>query len=403
MRKRFQVNREVMSTTEKKQDKGALILSSGDTSLGIVRSLGRHDIRLYLVDDKRSPAYASRYVKHRFRLGGETEAERVGYLIDLAEKNNLKEWAIFPDGDRWAAFLARNKQTLDMYFKMTTPSWDILKWSIDKRLTYQLAAEAGVHYPLTYYPEDRVDVEKINGSFPMILKPAHHERQDPFSGVRAWQVNSKAELLSFYDRATALTDTSNILIQEMIPGGVNSQFSYAALCKDGKVLADAFVERKRLRPPDFGAGVYVETIIKPEIEMPAKQWLAKNSYTGLVEIDFKYDSRDGRYKLLDVNARPWAWIALCASAGVDFPFLMWKMLQGEEIKFARARPHIRWVRTIYDLSSSVYSIRKGELSIKKYFASLKGVKHETFALDDPWPALAELFLLLNRGLRKIFI
>ena len=381
---------------------GALLLSSSPTSLGIIRSLGRHGIKVFVAYERKTPASVSRYVKGRFHIKGDSEEERISFLIDLANRNNLNRWAIFPDSDKWASFLAKNQNILEKYYTYTTPKWDILKWSIDKRLTYQLAEEVGMHYPLTYYPGNRTDVLKIDGAFPMILKPALHEKQDLFSGIRAWQVNNKEELFARYDIAYESTDNSNILIQELIPGGADSQFSYAALCRDGKVLADACAARKRIRPPDFGVAVFVETILKPEIEIPARRWLEKNCYTGLVEMDFKYDSRDDQYKLLDVNARAWGWIALGTSAGVNFPLLMWRLIQGENNEFVRARPGVRWVRTIFDLSSAIQLIRKGELSIWEYVASLKGANHQTLASNDPLPALVECLTLLSSVLKKVF-
>jgi len=391
-----------MTIKESKNELGALILSSSHTSLGVIRGLGRHGIKIFVVYEKKTPPVFSRYVKGRFRFKGDNEEDRVAFLIDLANKNNLNRWAIFPDSDRWAIFLAKNQNILDKYYTYTTPPWDILQWSIDKRLTYQLAEEIGIGYPLTYYPKNRADVLKINGSFPMVLKPAHREKQDLFSEVKVWQVNNKEELLARYDMACESTDNSNILIQEMIPGGADSEFSYAALCRNGKVLADVFAARKRMRPIDFGVSVYAETILKPEIEIPARLWLEKNCYTGLVEIDFKYDARDDQYKLLDVNSRAWGWIVLCSSAGVNFPLLLWRLLTGENVDFVRARPGVRWFRAIFDLISAMKLIRKGELSFRGYVSSLKGAKHQTLAFGDPLPVLIECLTLLGHVLKKRF-
>jgi predicted ATP-grasp superfamily ATP-dependent carboligase len=55
-----------------------------------------------------------------------------------------------------------------------------------------------------------------------------------------------------------------------------------------------------------------------EVEDAACRFLRSLDYSGLAEVEFKYDRRDGRYKLLDVNARGWTWSALGPLAGVDF-------------------------------------------------------------------------------------
>ena len=383
------------------EPRGAVVIASSYTALGVVRSLGRNGIPVWILDNRKAPTGLSRYVKRSFPLNIENEAEQVDLLIEIASKYDLCGWALFPDSDKGSALIAKHYEELSRYYQLTTPPWDILQWAVDKSLTYQLAAKVGVDYPKTYYPKSRVDVEKLEGQFPMILKPASHQGHDAFSNIRAWQANNKDELLALYDSIHGLVDLSVIMIQEMIAGGLDTEFSYAAVCKDGKVLADAMAERKRLMPLDFGVGVYIETIEKKEIEAPARRWLEKINYTGLVEIDFKYDRQDGRYKILDVNARAWGWIAMGAYAGVDFPYLMWKLSQGESFSPAHARPGVRWIRTVSDLESAIQSMRSGSLSLGQYLASLKGVKHQMYVWDDLKPASADFFQFVSRVFRKI--
>jgi D-aspartate ligase len=370
---------------------GAVVLSSSYTALAIVRSLGRKDIPVWILDNKASPTGLSRYVKRSFPLNLENELGQFELLVEIAQKYNLVDWALFPDSDKGATFIAKYYHELSKYYKLTTPPWDILKWAVDKRLTYQLAAEVHVGFPKVFYPKNRFEVEELDGRFPMILKPAHHQLHDIFSTGRAWQANDRTELLKLYDEICEVTDSSIIMIQEMISVRAGNQLSYGALCKDGQVLADAFAERVRLDPPEFGTSTYIELIKRPEIEGPSKRFLEKINYTGIVEIDFMLDERDGSYKLLDVNARAWGWIAMCAYAGVDFPYLMWKLIRGENIAPIHARAGVRWIRTMDDLRSSIKLMQKGSLSLGKYFASLKGVRHQLYVSDDLKPSIVDFY------------
>lgn len=380
---------------------GAVVITNGYTGLGIARSLGRRGIPVWILGNRFSVAGVSRYSRRTLPLKGKDEAQQVAFLIELAEQNNIRNWVLFPDSDRSARLIARNHLELQEYYRLTVPNWDVLEWAFNKRLTYRLADEAGVKHPKTYYPADREAAENINGAYPMILKPSHHQGADLFSIGRAWKAWNHEELLSLYDKASSMADPSVIMVQEMIPGGSDAQFSFAALCRDGKILAKAFAKRKRLLPAEFGVGVCVETIERPEIEAPASRWLEKAGYSGLVEMDFKFDERDREYKILDVNARAWGWIALCARAGVDFPYLMWQLAQGENISPACSEAGIRWVRTPYDFIAALQAIRNGELTFREYFASLQNVEHEIYTLDDPLPAIAEIPLLLELVLNKM--
>ena len=113
----------------------------------------------------------------------------------------------------------------------------------------------------------------------------------------------------------------------------------------GHPLAWAVARRVRQYPVDFGRGsTFVESVDDPSVEEPARRLLAYMRYTGLVELEFKRDPRHGRPKLLDINPRIWGWHTLAGRAGVDFPYLSWRLARGEHLPATRARPGVRWVR-----------------------------------------------------------
>ena len=64
------------------------------------------------------------------------------------------------------------------------------------------------------------------------------------------------------------------MVQELVPGGGEAQFSYAALCRDGEPLAALTARRTRQYPADFGrASTYVETVEVPEVVEPSLRLL----------------------------------------------------------------------------------------------------------------------------------
>lgn len=388
-------------TANKKFDnkpKGALVFASSYTALGIVRSLGRQAIPVWVLGGRFSLSGVSRYARRTLTLQGKSELEQIDFLLRLARENELKDWVIFPDSDKSAALVSRHSHVLSEYYRLTSSDWDVLQWAFDKHLTYKLAAELGIDYPKTFYPASRSDLEKLDGAFPMVLKPSDHEGNDRFSIISgAWRADSREELLNLYDQASdAVGGRPVITVQEMIPGGGEAQFSFTALCENGHVLASVFAQRKRLLPIDFGSSAYVETILPiPEIDIASRLWLEKVRYTGLVEVEFKYHAGSRTYKLLDVNARSWGWHALCQYAGVDYPFLMWKLVQRQEVPPVQGKSDVRWMRTAYDVMSALQLIRRGSLSVKEYIASWKGVHHDVYVFDDLLPALFEIPLLLR--------
>ncbi|HXG39631.1 MAG TPA: hypothetical protein VNJ28_01700 [Candidatus Limnocylindrales bacterium] len=382
--------------------RGALVIGGDHQGLGIVRSLGRRGIPVWVLDDEVSISAVSRYTRRRLRWPPD-ERRQVELLLAIAARHRLGGWAIFPTRDETVALLAREHDRLSACFRLTTPPWPITRQAYDKRLAYRLAAELGIPTPRTAYPTDRAAVEALDLTFPVILKPAI---KDPFyrlTRAKAWRVDDRAELLRRYDEAAALVGSDGLMVQDLIPGGGEAQFSFAALCLDGRVRASLVARRARQHPMDFGhASTFVETVERPEVEAAGERFLEAIGYTGLAEVEFKFDRRDGAYRLLDVNARTWGWHTLGRRAGVDFPYLLWQALEGVPLERVRGRPGVRWVRMVTDVPTALGEIRRGRLAVRDYLASIRPpIEFSVLAPDDPLPVVAELallpYLLWKRG------
>jgi D-aspartate ligase len=189
----------------------------------------------------------------------------------------------------------------------------------------------------------------------------------------------------------------------LIPGGGLSQFSYAAVWDRGSPVASLVARRTRQYPVDFGyTSTFVETIEQPEVEAAACRFLQSLAYHGLVEVEFKHDARDGRYKLLDVNARAWTWNALGPVAGVDFAHVLWRTAMGEAVEpITRPLVAAAWMHGSRDLLAALHAIGKGTLSPSAYLEEWrKPLVFAAFAKDDPLPGIVDLPIVAWRLLAR---
>ena len=288
-------------------------------------------------------------------------------------------------------------------FRLTTPPWETLQWAADKNRTYQLAEQVGVDCPWSFRPRSRVDLAQIGCRFPLILKPVTRHSNSAFSHAKAWRVDDASTLLARYDEAAALVGAESVLVQELIPGNGFFQFSYAAVCHCGVPFASLIARRRRQYPVDLGFScTFVESIEQPVVEKLACRFLKATGYSGLVELAFKYDRRDGRFKLLDVNARPWTWLPLGGKAGVDFPWMLWKLALGEPVEQARGRAGCAWTHLSRDLAAAFAEFRAGSLTLSGYLKSFQATPLEfaAFAKDDPLPGLLDLPLTLLQAWQR---
>lgn len=370
---------------------GALIVGGAHVSIAVARSLGRRGIPVWLLANHPIPAY-SRYVQRSIPWPGAAHPDGLSPIIDLARREGVHGWVLIATGDQDMRLIAKKHALLSQYFRVATADWGTIQLVYDKRLTYSRATELGIDCPASFEPRSARDVERIGCRFPVILKPAFRQGEDCFTQAKAWRAENREELLTLYRRAAALVGSDAVIVQELIPGSGEVQFSYAALCERGEPIASLTARRARQHPVDFGrSSTFVETIEHSSVEEQARRFLKSIEYTGVVEVEFKHDRRDGRTKLLDVNGRFWTWCGLGERAGVDFPHLAYRQALGERIAPVRARAGVAWMHGSRDIPAACQEIARGSLTVADYLKGLRQpMTFACFAGDDPMPALVEL-------------
>jgi D-aspartate ligase len=382
--------------------KGALILGGAHGSLEIARSIGRRGVPVWLITADSPLAGLSRYVQRNLSWPGPCSDGAAGFLVELGHRHGLNGWVLFAGSDADMRFVAQNHSALGAVFTLTTQPWDKIRFAYDKRRMNARAAELGIAWPLTRYPQSRDDLAEIGIPFPVILKPTIHETRNAFIDAKAWRADDQRMLAARYDEAKALVGAESIMIQEIIPGDGTTQFSYAAVWDRGRPIGSLVARRCRQYPINFGfTSTLVETVERPEVDAAAARFLASLDFSGLVEIEFKYDARDSSYKILDVNARAWTWMALGAAAGVDFPALQYRLAFGERVAPATARIGARWLYFTRDCAASVAEMLAGRLSPIAYLRSLRHpATSAVFAWDDPLPGALDLPLSAVRVIAR---
>jgi len=384
---------------------GAIVVGGDHQGLGIARSLGRRGIPVCVIDDEQSIARFSRYTTHAVRVESlRHEQQTVDSLLRIGHKLGLQGWVLYPTRDETVAAISQSRSLLANFFRVPTPDWNTIQQIWDKRNTYRVANDLGIPTPQTWYPPSLEDLETIRAVLPLVLKPAIKEHFFYATKAKAWRANSRSELSEKFLKASALLPPGEVMIQDLIPGNGSQQFAYCAFFKSGRAIGSMVVRRTRQHPPEFGrASTFVETIDLPLLEELSERFLRAINYHGLVEVEYKLDPRDGHYKLLDVNGRTWGYHMLGATAGVDFPYLLFLDQAGESVQSCRGRAGLSWIRLITDLPTSVREILRGCQDWRTYVRSLRGFDVESvFNREDPLPGLAELgllpYLALKRGL-----
>lgn len=381
---------------------GALVIGGDYQGLGIIRGLGQRGIQIYLLDSGPCIGRVSKFTTKFFQCPAEEE-RMPEFLLTLAQKERVNGWVIYPTTDEMVRCLSIHRDMLSEHYKIPTPNWGITKLLYDKRMTYKVAKKLNISTPKTFYPEENMEVmeKKITHlplQFPVIIKPATRGIFYKKTRKKALLAKNEADLLEKYLFTSTILPVSEIMIQEVIPGGPSNLYSFCSLFKDGVALFKLSARRPRQHPMDFGrASTFVEIVNIPELEELGVRFLSAVNYYGLSEVEFMWDPRDGCYKLIEVNPRTWGWHTIGNQIELDFSYLLYKNLTDTNdtpVNTGVGSIQGKWMRVLTDTPVALKEILARRLKIGKYLGQLIEKKeYAVWSLKDPLPFLLEFLLL----------
>ena len=377
--------------------------------LGVVRSLGRLGIDVYTVEaDAWTPAFYSRYNRGSVRLDIETApAEQALYQLERLAKRLGVPSIIIPSTDYAAIFLADHYERLQRSFIFLQQSSELLRKLYSKREMSYLAKEHGVFTAEASFPLCRQDVLTFleTASFPLVLKAIDGTRLDARCGKKMFIVNSAEELLSLYD-AFEEPERPNLMLQEYVAGEDDSVWMFDGYFNKNSECLAAYTGKKLRQCPAFSGYTSLGVCLRNDVvHETALRFLRGVNYSGLVDIDFRYDPRDGKYKMLDVNPRLGATFRLfVAENDLDLVRAYYLDMTGQRVPSASLREGRKWIVADLDFASSLRYYRCGQLKLIEWLASLRGIEDAAFfAVDDLLPFFVRLTSDILDVSKRIFI
>lgn len=298
---------------------GVIVIGGHVQGLGIIRTFGKQKIPSILIDN--TSINIGRHSKYCQRFYKVKDTNLLEFLLNSKLLRKYNNWVIFPTNDLHVKLLSQNKKQLEKKYTVSTDNWDIVNTFYNKINAYKLLLQTNINLPKTFFPKNLDDLHNCNISFPLIIKPAVMHEFYKQSKTKVFVCNNKSDLINNYKLANTFISTSEIMVQEIIPGSYKAQYSACFFSIKGKPVITMLGKRSRQHPLTFGnATTYAETIKNhPEFYNDAIEILDKTKYTGLCEIEFIYDERDNKYKFLEVNPRTWKWHSIAEKA--ETPFL----------------------------------------------------------------------------------
>lgn len=363
-----------MNSNTKQMRPGAIVLEGHVQGLSNTRSLGELGIPVYVVDVVHCLAQHSKYCKKYFRCPDYKSEEFIRFLIRLAQEEKCEGWFLIASNDHIVENLAQHREQLTPYYKMLVPDKSRLYDIINKKNLLEVARRCGTSIPATCYFWNIADAKTFR--FPLLIKGNHGLSFYKATHQKAVQVDAYQELEDVCSALRQTVDLNDVMIQELIPNsGDNKVVSFTCFAVKGDIMSYWMGRKLREHPIKYGTATYAESILVPAILEEAIPLVKALDYTGTCEIEFMLDTRDGKYKLIEINPRTWLWVGLAKACGIDYAKMMYKFVNGVDQIYPKTyQVGIKWINWLTDVVFAIKAICKRYISIPEYIRSLRGKK-----------------------------
>lgn|GEM_PF-4934375 len=326
--------------------------------------------------------------------------------LQVVGMNSSVRPILIPCSDSYVFWISERREELKSLFQFELPSPEIMSIFQSKQLQGEIAERAGLEVPKTWVLRRReISVDNCHNSstefeipselnsiqhYPLFLKGNFSYLWNQNFSVKGFVCRDKEDLMRHL--ANVQNNITSLVVQEVIEGSEDSLFEFSALIVDKKILGSIVTQKIRQFPPHFGVGSAVQVSKNIEVEKRALKLIEAAQLTGIVNMEFKIDPRDGRPRYIETNLRVWQQIELTRyhQAG-NFALRLVKSLVGanpetdtklddnvdQEIDGAArdTGTQILWVDPLYNAYSLAASQKLGILSFIKslylYFHDLR--------------------------------
>jgi predicted ATP-grasp superfamily ATP-dependent carboligase len=365
----------------------------GKIAYNVVRSLGRRGLRVVVGTDKLGGMAAlSRYAAARFRhpiITSETAA-----FVRCVEEA-LRRYAprvYLPTSDDTfvaARFVDRFQATGTI---VPVAAFETIRTLHRKDTVTALAASLAIPVPESIVPRSDEDVR----AFFAECGPEVVLKRVSSSGARGVFILSGEQHLDRW-RGGAWGGSllsGGWILQRRVPG---TGYGVSLLFNRGRMRA-TFTHRRLREKTGGGISTVRTSVVNPDLEAHARRLLEAVDFHGVAMVEFKYDEQSGRAWLLEVNPRFWGSLGLAIHAGLDFPYLLYRMaVEGDidPVLTYRTGVTVRWL--LGDIGSRAAALRSARASDVRQ-TRVGADAYDDLYWDDPLPFFGGAVLSLKKYL-----
>ncbi len=376
----------ILAQTSQQPLPPVIALGRGMTLVEVLALLARAGIFTYVAG---SDSDFVRYSRWHHKVPSNGYVWSPANLAKALERLDLPTAVLMPCSDDWAQAVAALPISLAHRFPSSSPSAEVAESLVNKWRFAQLLEQAGVPRPRTWLVSSAEELAAV---------PAHEFRsailKPIFSCAFCSRYRVKGYLLQDREQALQIMRENEfpILLQEFVPGPpTNAYLLDGFRDQHGNICGMLARQRLRMFPADLGNTTLSMTVPRAEVEgaeQSLRNLLAWVSYRGIFSAEFKYDERDGQFKLLEINARPWWYVEFAAHCGVDVCLMAYRDALDLPVEPAMEYEAGRTCVYLVNDVRAWWVQHRRDISLWSWMRPWLRAEGTPFHWNDPGPALA---------------
>ncbi|MDR4509295.1 MAG: hypothetical protein MRJ65_13890 [Candidatus Brocadiaceae bacterium] len=375
-----------------RKESSVIVLGVNQIGHAIAKSLAPEGIKLIGLDFEKTQQFYSSYIDARKCPHPlKNSQDFICYLLELSSEDGNKP-LLYLAHDNFLMTISRHRDLLGKYFLFNLPDHNMLGSIVDKFKQYEIAKNAGIPLPKTFFSKDISDVHTFSShlDYPVFIKglDVSEWRKNVSSTTKGFEAKNKEELISIVEGIHK--HNVRVVVQELIKGPDTNHCKFCVyISKFGEVLCSFTLRKIRQWPIRFGIGSTIESINNPVLMELGLKLFKGIDFRGVGSAEFKLDERDGKLKLIEINPRYWLQAGLPTICGMNFPLMQYLDLTDQKPKpLFEFKSGVKWIDIRRDISSFNGYKKLNKLSTIAWLKSLKGEKmFSDFSRDDIGPAL----------------